>query len=88
MKKRQAEKQEGKLPVCTSGGPTMVKEDAAEVRRKFKNQQMLTKLNLEKQMQMEKAERKALKDIDKDYERQDADMIAAMHIEAKEHRKN
>ena len=49
---------------------------------------MLTKLNLEKQMQMEKAERKALKDIDKDYERQDADMIAAMHIEAKEHRKN
>ena len=57
-------------------------EDAALVKQKFKNQQMLTKLSLEKQREMEENERKVKRQIEVDQERMDAERIAAKHLES------
>ena len=51
--KRAAEKKEMKDKIMTSGGPTQEPEDVEGMRKKFKDQQKLTKINLEKQRDME-----------------------------------
>lgn len=82
-KKKKAQNAEKKDKICTTGGPTQRLEDVGELKKKFQNQKLLTKLNLEKQMQMQQAEVRALAEIEKTQERQEADMIAAKHLEAK-----
>lgn len=47
----------------TSGGPVMDVEDVAELQKKVKQQQMLVKLNLTKQREMEELERATIKKI-------------------------
>lgn len=48
QQRKQAAHQEKKDKVMTSGGPTMEAEDTEGLRKKFKNQQKLTKIELEK----------------------------------------
>ena len=55
--KKKAEKLERKDKVLTSGGPTQYTEDTAAIQKKFKDQQKLTKLNLEKQRDMDEEDR-------------------------------
>lgn len=78
-----AEKVARKDKVMTSGGPTMETEDIEAIKNKFKNQKMVTKLELEKQMQMETAEKKAMRQIELQQERKQAEVVAARHLEAK-----
>lgn len=61
--KEEAEKNERKEFVMTSGGPVMDVEDVAELQKKVKQQQMLVKLNLTKQREMEELERATIKKI-------------------------
>ena len=68
----------------TSGGPVMEAEDLESINKKFRLQQQLTKLNLSKQRDMEEMERSARKKIEQAQEREDADRIAAKHLESKQ----
>ena len=81
--RKQAEHAERKEKIMTSGGPTQEPEDVEALQKKFRDQQMLTKLTLAKQRDMDKEQIKVRKDIDVVQEKQDADMIAAKHIEAR-----
>ncbi len=80
--KKIAEQLEKKEKVATTGGPTMEAEDVEAKRKKFKDQQNLVKLNLTKQKDMEIQEKKIKRDIELDYERRDAERIAAKHYES------
>ena len=82
--KAEVEKNERKQFVLTSGGPTMEAEDVDSINKKFKQQQMLNKLNLSKQRDMEEMERSQIKKIMVTQEREDADRIAAKHLESKQ----
>ena len=81
--KRNAELAERRDHVCTTGGPTQEAEDLDSLNQKFKNQKLLVKLNLEKQMQMEANEKNVKKEIQLDEERNEADRVAAKHLESK-----
>ena len=52
-KKKEAERNERKELIMTSGGPVMDAEDVEQIRQKFKAQQTLNKLNLTKQREMD-----------------------------------
>ena len=67
----------------TSGGPVMEAEDVEALHKRFKQQQMLNKLNLTKQNDQEKMATNTIREINISQERQDAERIAAKHIEAK-----
>ena len=62
----------------------MEAEDVDSLNKKFRQQQQLTKLNLSKQRDMEEMERSARKKIEVAQERDDADRIAAKHLESKQ----
>ena len=55
--KDKAELRERRDKIVTSGGPTQNAEDVEMIKKKFKNQQLLTKISLEKQREMEENER-------------------------------
>ena len=81
--RKQADVQERKLKVMTSGGPTQDPEDVEALNKKFRDQQTLTKLVLEKQRDMDKEQADNRRNIEVAQEKQDADLIAAKHIESK-----
>ena len=85
--KQNAERMERKDKVCTTGGPTMEVEDVEALRKKLSDQKKLVKLNLQKQDDMDKQERKVKRQIEIDQEKMDAERIAAKHMEAKQHKK-
>ena len=62
--RRVAEKKERKEPVMTSGGPTQEPEDVSALRKKMKDQQMLVKLDLEKQRDADVEQVKAKRAIE------------------------
>ena len=62
----------------------MEAEDIESINKKFRLQQQLTKLNLSKQRDMEEMERSARKKIELAQEREDAERIAAKHLESKQ----
>ena len=64
---------------ATNGGPAL--PDRVDIIQKYKSKQALTKLDLERQMQIRENEDKNKKQIEVDQERLDAEMIAAKHLE-------
>ena len=64
----------------TSGGP---EQNAEELHNRAKKQKLINKLNLDKQKDMEAMEKQAKKNISMQQEREDAERIAAKHLEAK-----
>lgn len=81
--KTKAETKERREKVMTSGGPVMEAEDVEFLLKKHKQQQLLNKLNLTKQNDGEKMAATTIREIEISQERQDAERIAAKHIESK-----
>ena len=81
--RKQAEQVERKEKIMTSGGPTQEPEDLEALQKKFRDQQKLTALTLAKQRDMDKEQIKVRKDIDTVQEKQDAEIIAAKHLESR-----
>ena len=81
--KNRAEEVERKTKVMTSGGP---EQDLDQLHKKAKQQKMLVQLNLNKQKDMEAMEKQAKKSISMEQEREDAQRIAAKHLEARLHK--
>lgn len=67
----------------TSGGPTQEPEDVEALQKKFRDQQTLTKLELGKQRDMDNEQATNKRVIEVTQEKQDADMIAAKHLESR-----
>ena len=70
-----------KKPVATSGGPVIPEREV--IIKKYKNKQALTKLELERQMQMRQNEEQLQKQIEKHQEKKDSELIAAAFLEDK-----
>ena len=77
--KRKFEFDQEKVPVATNGGP-MVPERSVVI-QKFKNKQALTKLDLERQMQVRDNENHLNKQIELSQEKKEAEMNAAKYLE-------
>ena len=68
-----------KIPVATNGGPVV--PERSIVIQKFKNKQALTKLELERQMQVRENEQKNKRDIELTQERKESELNQAKHLE-------
>ena len=77
--RRKFDKDESKQLVSTNGGPAL--PDRMDIIQKYKSKQAITKLDLERQMQIQENETKQKKEIEVNQEKIDAEMIAAKHLE-------
>ena len=77
--KNKFEFEQEKKPVATNGGPVV--PERSIVIQKFKNKQALTKLELERQMQVRENEQKNKRDIELTQERKESELNQAKHLE-------
>ena len=82
--RREAEKVERKQLIMTTGGPTQEPEDVEALQKKSKERKLLTKLSLEAQRDMDKLQIDQKRQIEVAKEKEQADAIAAKHLEARQ----